>query len=250
MQSSALIAGLVGALLSGAFGFIVRRVLDARSQAESERRLAYVLLVRLTGLVAAEAVIRRGISEQLTAAASALVNPESDQYDASHRVSEIISFLLSEVVGKAFRENATARAVPRAVSSMLEEARDSKLAPAQLASLPRQAVAAIDRYQGEQSQMCQVAALWSSYFESGDATWINSETIHSQWRSLNRFLTQARHVQSILVKAGVATEAEVAALQEEQESQLEGALTLGREDKLKIAAARKELPFPKRKDVV
>lgn len=57
-QTLALVSGLIGALLSGAFGFGVRYLLDERNRRVAEERAAYVRLVQVSDLVAIEKVVR------------------------------------------------------------------------------------------------------------------------------------------------------------------------------------------------
>lgn len=239
MTTIVLIAALVGALFSAMLSFVVRRVLDARAQRESERKLAYVVLVRISGLLAIEQVIRDSYLSVMSSAAD-LASPK---YDASHRLSAIVAFLLSRNAGELTKDPKYA-GIPRMVRRMLEDAKESRLSPEQLSKLPRTTIYAFHRYQNEHSNMCQVAGMWSDYFENGERSWVTPEGLHDQWRSVACFLVEAAQLRNALVNFGAATNSEAEALIRDQRGKLQAALSLNFTDKQKLEAAGEDLPAP------
>ena len=240
MSTLALISGLVGALLSAVLSFVIRRVLDAKAQRESERKLAYVFLVRVSGLLAADSVIRKVLAIYFKAM-PATADLASQQYDTSHRLSAVVALMLTHDA-KGIIEDPKYRAIPRMVQRILEDAKESRLSPDQLSKLPREVIYAFDSYQSEHSQMCQVAAMWSDYFEHGESTWVTPEGLHDQWRSLSRFLKEATELRAALVKFGAASQTEATLLSRDQEAKLHAALATKFADKPKLEAAGHGLP--------
>lgn len=242
MERLALISGLIGALVSAALSFIVRRVLDARVQREAERKLAYVLLVRTSALLATETVIRAFMEEMLTTPSAREAFATSDaKYNASHRVSAILAFILNLLPAEGLIKNSQFRMFPRYIALLLEDARESRLSPEQLAKLPREAILAFGNFQAEHAQMCQVASLWRDYFEHGERFWVTAEVLHGQWRALRRFMESARAVRTILVKHEAATLSEADRLLASQISTLKLGVMTGLSDKPKLAAAASQL---------
>ena len=241
MSTLALISGLVGALLSAVLSFVVRRALDAKAQRESERKLAYVFLVRVSGLLAAESVIRKVLTIYFKAIPET-AELASAQYDTSHRLSAVVALMLTHEA-KGIVEDPKYRAIPRMVQRILEDAKESRLSPDQLAKLPREVIYAFDRYQSEHSQMCQVAGMWSDYFEHDDRAWVTAEGLHDQWRSLARFIKEATELRAALVKFGAASQQEATLLSRDQEAKLHAALATKFADRPKLDAAGQGLPL-------
>jgi hypothetical protein len=200
------------------------------------------LLVRTSALLAAETVIRVFLQRLLPSDTREFFEISSANYDASHRVSAIVAFILNHPLGEGLAKDPKFGFVPRQVARMLEDARESRLSPDQLAKLPREAIVAFDYFQAEHAQMCQIASLWSDYFERSERSWMNSEAVHGQWRSLQRFIEQAKAVRAILVKHGAATSRESEKLFASQISTLKLGVMAGLSDKPKLAAAASELP--------
>ena len=241
MQSIVIISGLVGALISAWLSFVVRLHLDKRAQREAERRLAYVYLVRVSELVAADVMIRSFVKVFVPAdAAKELMSPDG-AYEPSHKVSAFISEALAKRTPEEFKNNPDYLGVPRLINEMLAAAKDSRLSPEQLSKLPREAVFACHQFQKHHTYVCQVVSMWIGLFENGELCWFTPECIHDQWRALVQFAKHARSVRDALVLHGASTKAQADTLLSNQMKEMNESVMSKFLDKQKLIAAMTEV---------
>ena len=84
MQSIALVSGLIGALLSAVFSFLIRRYLDDRAQRQAELKVSYVHYLAVSDILAEDLMLRYlkalGVAERYAQLASL-----EGQFEPSHK---------------------------------------------------------------------------------------------------------------------------------------------------------------------
>lgn len=238
MQAVALISGLIGAIASAALGFLVRLVLDRRAQKEAEMRLAFVYLIRVSNVVAAELALKSVIKTMISAEAlKEFTKSDSEQFEASHKLSAMLAEGLQKLSTEEIRAEQGYRALPRLVSSQLESAKEVKLTSEQLSKLPRDIVFLCAKFQTSLSHVVQVVESWGAFFENDERYWVTPEGIHDQWMTLVRFAGAAQELRRALIRFGAATPEEAREL---LSNQIDSGLEVMRAkwaDKPKLAAA-------------
>ncbi|MBF0115586.1 MAG: hypothetical protein HQM04_11180 [Magnetococcales bacterium] len=241
MQPDVIISGFVGALLSAGMGYVVRLHLDRRAQKDAERRLAYVYLVRVSELVAAEIVVKAFVRAFVKVFVPADVVKElmspTGAYEPSHKVSAILAEIISKKSPEEFKNNHDSIGVLRLVNEMLGAAKESRLSAEQLSKLPREAIFSCHQFQKHHVYICQVVSMWIGFFENGERCWFTSDGIHNQWRALVQFLDHARSVRDALVLYGAATQEQANLLLSRQIHEINEAYVSNSLDQRKITAA-------------
>jgi hypothetical protein len=239
MQSTPLIiiSALLGALLSAALSFAVRLVLDRRAQRDTERRLAYVYLVRVSELVAVDIVVRSVLKLYVSTDAQKSLTSTDGSYEPSHKICVMLADMLSKQTPEVLGKSPSTAALPHYLKSMLEVTAESRLPPDQLAKLPKEAVFACHQFQNHHRFVGTVVEMWIAFFEDGDSSWVNAEGIHDQWRAIARFTEQAHKVRTALVRYGAATPDQATKLLSAQVSEIHESVVAKFVDKPKLLAA-------------
>lgn len=238
MQPIAIISGLVGALVSAILGFVVRLILDKRAQRESERRLAYIHLVKVSDVVAADIAVRTVVKPLIPQDAfKELVERDKASFGPSHKLSAMLAEALNKLTKEAIEANPNLKAIPRLARTQLEAAKEFKLTAEQLSKLPKDVVFLSNRLQGLHSHVMQCIDMWGALFEQDERYWITPEGIHDQWMSVVRFASTARELRLALIRYGASTPKEAADLLSLQVSYLIGIVSTKWSDQPKLAAA-------------
>lgn len=216
MQNIALISGLIGALASAAFSFVVRLILDKRSQRYAERRLAYVYLVSVSEVIAADIIFRSYIKVIVPDRAAKDLISSAGSYEPSHKVCVMLADMFSKLTTEEIHSDPSYRAIPRVIKNLLDGVKESRLSTEQLSKLPREVIFAFHQFQGAQSIICQSIDVWREFVENGERFWITPEIIHEQWRALERFTSEAHLLHKALVDYGAATAEEAGRLLSKQ----------------------------------
>lgn len=237
MQTIAIISGLIGALVSGVLSFGVRLLLDKRAQREAERRIAYVYLVRVSELVAADIIIRSFIKVYVPEEAANDLASANDAYEPSHKVSALLAEALSKLTSEDITEDQNLRAIPRFAKTLLDAAKESRFSSEQLSKLPQEAVFACHRFQNYHQYVCQIINMWSDFFENNERYWVTPEGIHDQWRALVRFADHARVLRAALIRYGAATPEQASTLMSAQVKEMHENIASKMTDKPRLLAA-------------
>lgn len=238
MQSIALISGLIGAIASAILGFGVRLFLDKRAQKDAERRLAFVYLVKVSDVVAADIAVRAVIKSLVPAdALKELVDSTNGKFGPSHKISAMLAEALQKLTPEEVSSNSGYKAVPRFVKSQLESAKDFKLTSEQLSKLPQDAVFSSNRFQILHGHVMQTVEMWGALFENDERYWVTPEGIHDQWMSLVRFTDAARELRLALIRFGAADQKHATALLSKQVDALFEVVRTKWADQPKLVAA-------------
>ncbi len=229
MEYVAIISGLIGALLSAGLSFWVRLILYRKSQRDAECKIAYIHLVRVSELVAAEVVIRNTIKIFVPNEVLKELISSDGAFGPSHKISVFLAEALNRWSPEEIQNDPSLRAIPRLFSTMLESAKQSRLSPEQLSKFPRDTVLAWHRLQNYNQQLSQCLELWSAYFESNVRFWVTPEGIHDQWRTLERFASVAKELSIALVRHGAATLEQAAKLLTAQVNEMHQSLVSKKE---------------------
>jgi hypothetical protein len=216
LNNHTIISGLIGALLSGALGFWIRWFLDRRSLLTAERRLAYVHLVSVTAVVAADALARTYLKLLVGDKASEKFSDPAGAFEPSHAVSALIHQELVKLTPSRIGEIGGTSLLPHFLKGLVETARESQLGAEQLSRLPKDAVLVYSQYGSTLSSVRGCLELWAKLFETGDTQWLTVQFVHDNWLAVDRFCKQAKLLRQTLVAQGACTKEEAQTLMKQQ----------------------------------
>jgi hypothetical protein len=198
-QALALIAGLVGAIVSAVFAFAIRWYLDRHNERKAERRVAFVHLVQVSEIVALDGLARGAaktfaIDEGIKSLASA-----DGAYNPSHAISVLLHRELSKITPESLASKPEASAIVRVLRTYAEGSKEKELTTAQLATLPRDTILAYRNYLTARSYVFQCIELWLELFERGSGSWFTPELIHHHWVLLDSFVKKASVLRTALI---------------------------------------------------
>lgn len=241
MQPIAIISGLIGAIASAVLGFVVRYILDRRALRDAERRLAYVYLVKVSDVVAADIVIRTVIKLLVPQDYyNELVVCDKNLFGPSHKLSAMLAEALSKLTKESIEGNPSLMAIPRFAKSQMEAAKEMKLTSEQLSRLPKNVVFLSNRFQTSHGQVMQCIEMWGALFENNERYWVTPDGIHNQWMCIVRFAAVARELRLALIRYRATTPKEATELLTKQVSYLIGIISTKWADQPKLAAAAVE----------
>lgn len=232
-----LLSGLIGALLSAALGFGIRWYLDRRNLQLAEQRVAYVCLVSVSTVVAADALARSYLKVIVGDRAKETFADPDGVFEPSHAISALLHRELQKLTLERLNEISGASMIPRFLNGLIESAKESKLSAEQLSKLPKQSVLVYTQYITYLLHVQQCLELWATLFETGDAKWPTAQFVHDNWLTVDRFCKQATLLRVALVEHGACTKAEAAALLRQQIKQLSETVLANWEHKPKVEAA-------------
>jgi len=147
MQPIALISGLIGALVSAALSFWVRYSLDQRAQRETEKRLAYVYLVKITDVVAVDMSIRTIVKALVPQSVrNEMAESTNSKFTPSHKISVILAEAFQKLTEEDVKSNQQYKVMPAFVKSQLESSKGLILTADQLSRLPKDVIFSINRF--------------------------------------------------------------------------------------------------------
>jgi hypothetical protein len=236
-----LLSGLIGALLSAALGFGVRWCLDRRSLQLAEQRVAYVHLVSVSTVVAADTLARSYLKVVVGDMAKETFADPDGIFEPSHAISAFLYQELTKLTPERLNECSGASLIPRVLNGLVEGAKESKLSAEQLSKLPKQSVLVYTQYITYLSHVQHCLELWATLFETGDAKWLTAQFVHDNWLTVDRFCKQATLLRVALIEHGACTKVEAAALLHQQMKQLSETVLANLVHKPKIEAAVQSL---------
>ena len=212
--------------------------MDKRAQKESEQRLAFVYLIKVSDVVAVEIAAKQTLkllmpSEEL----EKLTHDGAGTFGPSHKVSAMLAQALLKISVEEVRADPNLKVIPRFVKSQLEAAKDFKLTAEQLAKLPKDVVFASNRFQMTHAYVMQCVEMWGAFFENNERYWVTAEGIHDQWMSVVRFVQAARELRLALIRFGAADHKQATDLLSKQIGYLFEVLLAKWADQPKLAAA-------------
>lgn len=191
MESSILLSGLVGALVSAVLSYWVRVVLARRSQREAERRVAYFHLVGVSRLVATETIIST-LLKLIGNQAIESLRPLDGSFEPSHRASVILAKQVRELTPEKLKEFSEAMIFLHSLKASVEDVKASKFSTDYLSKLPKETILSYSFLLDDLDRLRTINQLWISLFETGDRSWVTAERIYDQLLSVARFLEHAR----------------------------------------------------------
>lgn len=234
----ALISGLVGALISAALSYWVRYALNRRAHRDAERRLAYVHFIKISELVALEVIVGSVVNVFFVDQKAIASLASSDgKYEPSHKISVLIVELLQKLTAEKFKEIVGGSKIPRALHSLADEIKESRLKPEQLASLPKDLVLEYSFFLAYLGQLRQILSLWADFFETDDRSWITADAVHEQWIAITRFFEHARSLRTAFIKHGHISSSEASNLLDTQIEKFKDVLLSKWKHQPKIRAA-------------
>src|SRR5450759_5116222 len=91
MQNVALFSGLIGALISSGLSYFIRATLDRHNLKEAELRITYVHFVKISQIVAIDAVAKIFLNAYATEELKAAIKSKDGLFEPSHAISVIIA---------------------------------------------------------------------------------------------------------------------------------------------------------------
>lgn len=237
MEATALIAGLIGALLTAGLGYWVRTALARKAQREAEQRLAYVHFVRVSELIAVDIIVGSIIQVFIDPKAIASLGSSDGKYDPSHKISVLIVESLQKLLPEKLKETPGVPTIPRLLRALVDSIKESQLNPEQLSKLPKDTVLAYSFFLNYLAQLRQVLSLWADFFEHDDRSWLTPENVHDHWLAINRFFGHARILRTAFIKYGAVSSREASELLKQQVDKYNEAFVAKWKHKPKIQAA-------------
>jgi hypothetical protein len=192
---------IFGALISAVFGAfgggLIRFFLDKYSQYKSERKLAYVHLLKVNLLLAAYTSSKAKFDE--------LIDPLKSTFRQEEIEKEFqVPLILHEVLSKnsanfLFKESGT-KTLVSAVKIFMQNLEDLKIPPNELTKLPQKVCLFYTDFLIYRTSLREAAELWLTYFEHGKNEWISSELLLYHKHLFKRFFTTAIRLQLGLAK--------------------------------------------------
>jgi hypothetical protein len=212
MQNVALFSGLIGALISSGLSYFIRATLDRHNLKEAELRITYVHFVKISQIVAIDAVAKIFLNAYATEELKAAIKSKDGLFEPSHAISVIIAQQIQKQTPETIKAAPGISFVTVYLKSLLESISESKLSTEQLSKLPKETVLIYSSFLSYLSHLQDIILFWSSFLEEPDTSLVTAESIHDQWLSITKFFEHARLLHSALQRAGSITNNEANAL--------------------------------------
>jgi len=205
MQIVALFSGLIGALISSGLSYFIRANLDRRNLKEAESRITYVHFVKISEIVAIDAVIKIFVKAYATEDLKAAMKDKDGLFEPSHAICVVLAQQIQKQTPENIKATPGISFVTVYLKSLLESISESKLSTEQLSKLPRETVLNYSSFLSYLSHLQGIILLWSNFIEEPNTEWVTAEAIHDQWLSITKFFEHARILHSSLQRAGSIT---------------------------------------------
>ena len=199
--------------------------------------MAYVHLVSVSTVVAADAFVRSYLKTLVGEKAKESLTDPDGVFEPSHAISALLHQELQKLTSEHLSEISGASTIPRFLKGLVESAKESQLSAEQLSKLPKQSVLVYSQYIAYLSHIRGGVEMWATLFETGDTKWLTAEFIHDSWITIDRFCKQATLLRTALVEQGACTKAEAAHLLLQQISQFSQTVASNWTHKPKVEAA-------------
>jgi len=240
MNSSTLVSGLIGALISAALSFAIRAFLDKRSLRDREKRLAYVHVVRISEIVAADIVFRSFLKVMIPDRIRDEIKSKDGSFDPPHILSALFARQFKTITPEKLEELPGRSVIVPFLQSLVEGIDESRLNAEQLSTLPKEAILDYSLFLKYLSHLRGSLLLWISLFDKKDISWVKPEVFHDMWLTLTRFVEHARKLRSALIRSGAANGPEASALLKQQIEKFNEDLLTKMQQTPKIQAAMVE----------
>lgn len=241
MEKTALLSGLIGALVSAALSYWIRAALDKRALRHAESRIAYVHLVQVSQLVAMRNVLMEFLKIFAGDRAKDSLISKEGAFEPSHKVSALLAQQLQKITQAEWKNTPGFSTVPVYLKSQLDSIKESKLSAEQLSKLPKDTVLIYSEFLSYLSHIEGIINLYILHFEEDKSPTLSAEDIHDQWLTISRFFSHAEKLRLALVKSGAATLKEAVALLLSQTIRYRGHSIEKLQAKPKVAAAEAEV---------
>jgi len=230
---------LIGALIAAGLNYYVRLRVARHTQMESERRLAFVHLVKVSEFVALDVFIKSYLDaiEKAFAEAFSKLRSSTGTYQLAHRLSAEFAKAIKDIPEDKVSELKQFSYVASMLEEFSESFRDFKIAPDQLARLPKDAVVAYSQFATHASSVRLGVRIWVDFFRDGSRSLLTAEVIHGQWLALELFFESAKQLRAALVAFGKIDREEASALLQRQLDNIRRNVRLSTEHQQKAKAA-------------
>lgn len=238
MEANTLISGLIGALASAVLSYIVMITIEDRSKKIEQKKQAYVYLVSISEIVASHIVVKSLLSTIINEETKKKLSTSDESFEASHAICALLSHHLQDMSDEKISELGI-RNIPQYFTPLIEEAKESRLAPEQRSKLPKNTIYECHKLQKSLNQILQVIAMWTSYIENGDRFWVTPEGLYDHWTTISRFLRNAETTRTSLITYGAASLDEAEKLLDRQIKEINKIIFTRYENSSPLAAAAK-----------
>ena len=211
----AIFSGLIGAIVTAALNYIVRLLISKRDQKSSEKKLAYVYLVKISELIAVEVLVRRIVeayAEAYSDDINSLKRSADGKFEISHGICAAIAKAIEALPDKKLKELNEYRAALEMFGEILEKSIDFKLPTEVLSQLPKKAIQHYSYFERQTSAIKYIFKPWSEFIEKGNKTLLTPDFIYSQWLSIKFLFDAAHSVRVALIKYGGISNKEAVSL--------------------------------------
>jgi hypothetical protein len=193
----ALISGLLGAVITAIFNYFINIKLINRTHKIREQQTAYVYLVKVSLVIAAEIFIKSELKSFMEKAG--LTKSGEDFFGIA------MCAVLAEGINKLELENLEEikKFLRKAeTEKIFDEFFDYKISDELLAEFPRTAVVNYSLFSGYASGTKSIIAIWFAWARTGDSTLLTAENIYNQWMTIKNFFASAKALRDILIEKG------------------------------------------------
>jgi hypothetical protein len=192
-----LVSGLFGAAITAICNYFINIKLINRTHKIREQQFAYVYLVKVSLVIAAEIFIKSELQSLMEK--EGLKKPVGDFFDIA------MCAVLAEGINKLELENLEEiKKLLRKLETgkTLDELFDYKISDELLAEFPRTAVVHYSLFSGYASGTKSIFAIWFAWARTGDSTLLTAENIYDHWMTIKSFFDSAKALRTILIEKG------------------------------------------------
>jgi hypothetical protein len=221
----ALISGLVGAIATAVFSYIVQQRLAKKRREEEEARLAFVYLVKVSEILSVEAMILflthmfKGFFEKIIKPKLEEIYVENKELNMTHTYCALVANLIKDFAKDKIGSDAKL-VMGAFLDSNKRQIEEFTISPTLLAQLPKEAIISYESLGGSIQNMRHTIKQWRQWIETKDDNLVTTEFIYNQWNGLNGLIENARKLRKALIKKGRVSQSEANNIRKEKRKEL------------------------------